>query len=350
MPTPFGDPERYPAGLTEVGPGVHAWLQPNGAWGESNAGLIVGQGRSLLVDTLWDLRLTRRMLDAMAPLVVDAPVRTLVNTHGDGDHWFGNELVDAAEIVATEAAAAHEMREVSPGSMVALGRLGAALALAPARTAVGRSGRFLRGMAGPYDHRGISVRRPTRTFSGRLTLDVGGRRVELIEVGPAHTSGDLIVHVPDARVVFAADVAFLGSTPVMWVGPLEGWLRALDTVEALEPRVVVPGHGPVSDVAGLTTLRDYWAHLEAAARPRLAAGASPAVVAHEIVTSDDYQAQPFGRWECPERALINVHTIDRHRRGAGPPRGPAVVRILAAVGRLAAELPGHAPAALHPPT
>lgn len=41
MPTPFGDAERCPAGLTEVGPGVHAWLQPNGAWGESNAGLIV---------------------------------------------------------------------------------------------------------------------------------------------------------------------------------------------------------------------------------------------------------------------------------------------------------------------
>src|SRR3954462_13034469 len=108
MATLFGDPGRFPAGLTEVAPGVHAWMQPNGAWGESNAGLVVGDSASLLIDTLWDLPLTRRMLAAMRPLVADAPIRMLVNTHGDGDHWWGNELVEAPEIVATAAAAAHE--------------------------------------------------------------------------------------------------------------------------------------------------------------------------------------------------------------------------------------------------
>jgi cyclase len=353
--TLFGDPERYAAGLTQVAPGVHAWLQPNGAWGESNAGLVVGDGESLLVDTLWDLALTRRMLDAMGPLTDDAPIRTLVNTHGDGDHWWGNELVGAAEIVATEAAVAHEMKAVTPGSMAALRRLGSALALAggspipnPLRGSLRSSGRFLRGMAAPYDHHGITLTRPTRTFSGRLDVAVGGRKLELIEVGPAHTHGDLIVHVPDARVVFAADVAFIGSTPVMWVGPLDGWLRALDAIEALEPEVVVPGHGPVTDLAGLGTLRAYWTYLDGAARRRLADGLAPNAVAREIVTSDEYAAQPFAGWECPERAVINVHTLDRHRRGGSDPRAPAVVAILGGVGRLAAELPGRAPAALHP--
>jgi cyclase len=353
--TLFGDPERYPAGLTQVAPGIHAWLQPNGAWGESNAGLVVGTGESLLVDTLWDLRLTRRMLDAMGPVVADAPIRTLVNTHGDGDHWFGNAATGVEEIIATDAAAQHEMRAVTPGSMVSLRKLGAALEVAgrspvpyPARGAVGSSGRFLRGMVGPYEHGGIPLRRPDRTFSGRLELDVGGRKVELIEVGPAHTHGDLIVHVPDARVVFAADVAFVGSTPVMWVGPLERWLRALDTIEALEPEVVVPGHGPVTDVAGLATLRAYWAYLDATARPLLSRGLKPTAVARQIVTSEDYSSQPFAGWECPERAVINVHTFARERRGGSEPRGPAVVAILAAVGRLAAELPGRAPTALHP--
>jgi cyclase len=342
--TLFGDQERYAAGLTQVAHGTHAWLQPNGAWGESNAGLVIGDGESLLVDTLWDLRLTRRMLDAMAPLLADAPIRTLVNTHGDGDHWFGNELVGTDDIVAAAAAVAHEMRAVTPGSMLALRRLGGALERA-GRGSLAASGKFLRGMAGPYDHRGISLKRPTCTFSGRLQLDIGGRAIELIEVGPAHTHGDLIVHVPDARVVFAADVVFNGSTPVMWVGPLENWLRALDTIEALEPDVVVPGHGPVTDVAGLATLREYWTYLDAAARPRLQAGAKPTAVAREIVTSAEY---PFDEWECPERAVINVHTLERHRSGGSEPRGPRVVRILAAVGRLAAELPGRTPASLHP--
>ena len=150
--------------------------------------------------------------------------------------------------------------------------------------------------------------------------------------------------------MFAADVAFIGSTPVMWVGPLDRWLRALDTIEALEPEVVIPGHGPVTDMAGLATLRAYWTFLEAGAERRLAAGLTPKAAAREIVTSQEYTAQPFGQWDCPERAVINIHTIARHRRGGTEPRGPAVVRILAAVGQLAAELPGRAPAALHPPT
>jgi cyclase len=354
--TLFGDPERYAAGLTAVASGVHAWLQPNGAWGESNAGLVVGDGESLLVDTLWDLSLTGRMLDAMGPLAEEAPIRTLVNTHGDGDHWWGNELVGARQIVATDAAVAHEMKAVTPGSMAALRRLGSALALAgrspipfPLRGSLDSSGSFLRGMAAPYEHHAITLTRPTRTFSGRLDLDVGGRKVELIEVGPAHTHGDLVVHVPDARVVFAADVAFIGSTPVMWAGPPEGWLRVLDAIEALEPEIVVPGHGPITDLAGLATLRAYWTYLDAAAGRRLAGGLAPNVVAREIVTSDEYAAQPFAGWDCPERAVINVHTLDRHRRGGPEPHGPAVVRILAGVGRLAAELPGRAPAALHPP-
>ena len=329
MATLYGDAQRFAGGLTEVAAGVHAWLQPNGAWGESNAGLVVGDGASLLIDTLWDLPLTRRMLAAMRPLVADAPIRTLVNTHGDGDHWWGNELVGAGEIVATQAAATHEMRAIAPGALLATRRLGQALALA------GRpSGRYLAAMMAPFAFGAITLTPPTRTFSGRLELEVGGRAVELIEVGPAHTQGDLIVHVPDARVVFAADVVFVGSTPVMWAGPLENWLRALDTIEALAPAVIVPGHGPLIDVAGLEPLRAYWRHLESAARV--------GTPARSIVLSDEY---PFGDWECPERAVINLHTLARR----GPePQGPARLRILAAVGRLAAELPGRPPAALHP--
>ena len=64
--------------------------------------------------------------------------------------------------------------------------------------------------------------------------------------------------------------------------------------------------------------------------------------------SDEYGAQPFADWECPERAVINVHTLERHRRGGSEPKPPAVVRIMAQVGALAAELPGRFPTALHP--
>src|SRR5262244_2644557 len=89
----------YTKGLRDLGRGAYAWLQPDGSWGWSNAGLVVDGGRALLVDTLFDLGLTREMLDAMrAAVPAAAHIDTLVNTHSNGDHTYGNALVAGAEI------------------------------------------------------------------------------------------------------------------------------------------------------------------------------------------------------------------------------------------------------------
>ena len=95
----------YVKGLQEVGEGLYAYLQPGGSWGWSNAGLVVDGEATLLVDTLFDLALTREMLRAMrdaAPAA--ARIDTLVNTHANGDHCYGNQLVSGAEIIASSAA------------------------------------------------------------------------------------------------------------------------------------------------------------------------------------------------------------------------------------------------------
>src|SRR3954471_10344928 len=198
--------------LEEVAPGAHAWIQPRGEWGESNAGLVVGDGASLLVDTLWDEALTRRMLDAMAPLTAGAPIRTVVNTHSDGDHWFGNATApDDAEIV-TSAASAQIMKAADPQGFVCFRRLAGAVARLAGRP--GAFGRYAREMLRPFRFEEVTLRPATRSFEGTERLEVGGREIRLVQVGPAHTPGDLVVHVPDARVVYAADVLFVGVTPV----------------------------------------------------------------------------------------------------------------------------------------
>src|SRR3954467_11115499 len=94
--------------FVEVADDCHAYLQPDGGWGWSNAGLIVGDGASLLVDTLFDLRLTQRLLDSMAAITLIAPIGQVVNTHVNGDHCYGNALVAGAEVIASSATA-HEM-------------------------------------------------------------------------------------------------------------------------------------------------------------------------------------------------------------------------------------------------
>jgi cyclase len=308
----LGQPARFPLGLSDLGAGLYAWLQPNGGLGESNAGLVVGEGESLLIDTLWDTRLTRRMLDAMAGPTATAPIRRLVNTHGDPDHCWGNQLLAGAEIIATRATE-KDMRGEDPRRLRLLASAG--------RLMPGGLSAFAR-LLRPYDFSGIKVTPPTRTFEGVMELDVGARRVELIEVGPAHTPGDLIVHVPDEGVVFAGDLLFVGVTPIMWVGPVENWLAGLDRIMELGPRVVVPGHGPTTDLDGVRLMRSYWEFVVPAVREGMTA-------------AEIFQAlpQPFADWDNPERIAVNAAMI---ARGAGP-RVPerARMRLLGQMGELA---------------
>src|SRR5882757_4274428 len=102
---PF-DQMSYTQGLQEVGDGLYAYLQPDGGWGWSNAGLIADGEQTLLIDTLFDLALTEEMLRAMRRAVPAAErIDTLVNTHANGDHCYGNQLVAGARIVASERTA-----------------------------------------------------------------------------------------------------------------------------------------------------------------------------------------------------------------------------------------------------
>src|SRR5205823_3646240 len=158
---------------------------------------IVGEGESLLVDTLWDLRLTRRMLAAMAAHTANAPVTRLVNTHADGDHCWGNQLLEGVSVFATEAAAQDMMRE-DPGRLRLFSRAGAGLAgfksrelppsLSRGATSISRLAERVdlgsvlgaRGLAGlgafarllaVYDFQGITLSPPTETFTGEMGLE-----------------------------------------------------------------------------------------------------------------------------------------------------------------------------------
>jgi glyoxylase-like metal-dependent hydrolase (beta-lactamase superfamily II) len=339
-----GAPARYPAGLQDLGGGVWAWLQPNGGLGESNAGLVRGEGESLLIDTLWDLRLTARMLAQMGQPSSGAPIRRLVNTHADGDHCWGNQLLVGAEVIGTTACAKDMLGE-DPRGVRMLRRVasvaGPVLAHAPRSLPGVEQGAGLgvfAGLLAPFDFDGIELHPPTRTFDGALELDVGGRAVEVLEVGPAHTPGDAIVHVPDARTVFAADVMFVGVAPIMWSGTVERWLAALERIAALEPLHVVPGHGPVTDLEGVRAMRSYWEFVAAAVRERLAGGRSPEEAAREVIDSAEYQEQPFAEWEGAERLVVSADTIARNDRGeVARPGDVARIGLLSAMGRLAGE-------------
>ena len=169
----------YEKGLHELGDGLYAYLQPDGGWGWSNAGLITAEGTSLLVDTLYDLPLTREMLDAMAVVTAAHPIDAAMNTHANPDHCFGNELLPTATTIYASRATAGELAAISPELLSAL----KSATDLPEDLAA-----FVEHAFGPFEFEGITVRPPSETFDDRLELRVGDRDITLIELGPAHTA------------------------------------------------------------------------------------------------------------------------------------------------------------------
>jgi len=180
---------------------------------------------------------------------------------------------------------------------------------------LGSIGTYIGDMLAPFDFDGIDVAAPTREFEGELSIDAGGRKLRLIEVGPAHTPGDLFIHVPDAGVVYTGDILFVGATPIMWAGPVVNWIVAIERLLDLDADTYVPGHGPVCGREEAEAVRRYWVWLEAAARHRFGLGMSAWEAARDIALSPEWGTYEWATWSQPERIVVNVHTLERERRG-----------------------------------
>jgi cyclase len=233
------------------------------------------------------------MLDAMRPVTQTRPIDAAVNTHGNGDHCFGNGALPAETAIYATAGAVAGMREEPPELLRTL----LAADLGP------ELNEFAERIFGPFQFEGLEARLPSDTFEGRLRLSVGERELELIEVGPAHTAGDAIIHVPDAATVFTGDILFSGGTPIVWAGPVGNWIAACEEILGLGARTLVPGHGPVTDGDGVREIKWYLEYVRGEARALFDEGLDAETAADEISLGE------FAGWTAPERIVQNVEEL-----------------------------------------
>jgi len=231
----------YPMQAREVAPGVYAVVTPardfpnpeNKGWNSNSTFVVTGKG-VLVVDT-GSSETIGKALAATIARTTKEPVRWVINTHGHGDHWLGNAAVAGAdtEIISSTAVRDRIRTELDYWTELFDRMTGGA---------VGKS----------------TLRAPTRTLDARTTIELGGMKVELIPSGNSHSTGDLLVWLPEKRVLMGGDVLYSDRAPSTYEADVKQWIAFLGELEKLGAVAVVPGHGSAGDARIITDLRRYF--------------------------------------------------------------------------------------------
>lgn len=273
--------EIPPPSIEEVSPGIFAYIQLDGSWFLNNTGVIVGSNYATAVDST-GTEARARAWHATLRRVTDLPVNTLINTHSHGDHTYGNFVfAPGAAIIA------HELCREE----VLAGGLGA------------------QRLFSMVDFGDTPLTPPFVTFEDRMKLYVDDLEVQLIFVGPAHTTNDIVAWLPERKLLFTGDVIFNGGTPFALGGSIGGWLQALDVIEALAPERIVPGHGPVAGPEAIADVRAYLRFIQETAKRGMEAGIEPLPLARDL------DLGPFAGLHDQERLVPNLHRAYAEARG-----------------------------------
>ena len=293
--------------LQQVSENCYAVLNERNRVCDANSGLI-NLGGGAVVDTQSDLPHARRMIELFGKVWRGMP-RRVINTHEDGDHVWGNQLFEGAEIIAhrtvrelmPRVADPKETRRLIRGADRFLTRM-LLKALHPGALAVARQ------LQEDYDFEGIRLELPTTVFEERHVLDLDGTEVHLVYVGPCHQIGDTIIHVPGEKVLFAGDVIFRECTPMGRNGTYDKWIEVLDLIISLEPDVIVPGHGPVCGIEGAMEMKAYLEYVREESKRCFGQGLSA------LEASKKIDFGPYSGWRAPARLYMNVERAYREFR------------------------------------
>ena len=284
MPIP-----SWKSGLQEVAPNVFAYIHSGVGWDICNSGFIVGDDGGLVIDAMMVASQVRLYMEEIRK-VTDKPIRYVVNTHHHVDHSFGNQFYLPAEIVSHR------------GCREALITRGADVGMLSERYPHYRD-----------DWAEARLTPASITYEDKMIVHLGGKVIELLHPGPAHTYGDTLVYLPEDKVLFTGDVAFHYLTPLARDGHISNWIKVANGIlNHLDATTLIPGHGPVSGKEVVSATLKYLRLVKRTSRSHFQRGASVEDTSRAVLLGE------YADWVEPERVMVNVQRLYQEFRGELP--------------------------------
>lgn len=286
QPVPPPPDPRYPkpptweTELKEIGPNIYAYIQGGGPGHDnvsvSNGGVIVGDEEILVIDSLAAPIHARNFVAAIRK-VSDKPFRHLVYTHHHADHVGGGQYFPGAEIIGHPYCRDEVVKMAAAATSLWAKRDGWADGTEPKK-----------------------ILPPVTTYDGKATYYYGKNVVEIFPLAPAHTYGDLVIAVPEHKILFAGDIGFFYVAPFCQNASPSNWIAICDRISQMDVQAIVPGHGPLGGKPELAEMRDYLALLKRESRLRYDAKVTAGAAAADI------RMGKYDNWVGPERIVMDV--------------------------------------------
>ncbi|MFM7176138.1 MAG: MBL fold metallo-hydrolase [Bacteroidota bacterium] len=249
--------------IQKITDGVYAAIHRNGGHGICNAGIIDLGDATVIFDCMLT-PVAALELQQAAKELTGREAKYVVNSHFHNDHIRGNQVFANATIISTtktsELIQSRGPEELASDKRDAAERLQGWKSKPTSQDPYAEKERI--GMIGYYEALSSSVNDiiitpPNATFNGSMSLHGTLRSVELIDMGAGHTPSDAVLWLPNEKILFAGDLLFVETQPWMLDGDPENWLRILNRISDMQPETIIPGHGPVANIAAIDPLRAY---------------------------------------------------------------------------------------------
>lgn len=240
----------------------------------SNAGFVITPKGVVVIDALGSPVLAKKLIAEIKKRTTQKIVALIV-THYHADHVYGlQEFKKLGAIIYAQGEGRDYLSSETAKQRLIVSRLDFA----------------------PWINDATKLTAADVWIDQRYLLTVGGVEFKISRVGPAHAPEDLMIDVPSERVLFAGDLVFRGRIPFVGNADSKGWLQALDEIEKLNPKIIIPGHGAYSSmpIEDIRFTRDYLQYLRKS-MTKSAIEMDPFEEAYQQTDWSEYDGMPLFR-------------------------------------------------------